>query len=415
MATGSLHNQETIPSLPLTTNMSTYKDNNMKSSRNTSSMRKTWTLRYMPLCLIAIVIFLIASSHIFLLGSIGTTIFEDDPPLTLDSSKNTAQEYKPAKIEKYIMDNLVQLGFDNDVRSETKDIKTCAMWQDPKVAPPIYDDLQSFRSDLSNYYREVNAFEPIPDLMKLIRETNSNEVCKTARIHKEGIPALFPSGQLSLGSSGYMEPLCTPLRHPDHCFREAVMEMTYFIHDFEAMCNKLKPHSRRVLIDMGASLKFHEKEKANPIVWLLDQYKKFGFVFDDMYGFEITPMNATEVYNDLLPDEYMASYHLINAGVSSEEGHKLNPLDSILRKFSEDDFIVVKLDIDTSSVEVPLALQLLNDESLIRLVDQFYFEHHVIMAEMGRWWRSAMEGSVKSSFDLFSALREKGVASHFWI
>lgn len=98
-------------------------------------------------------------------------------------------------------------------------------------------------------------------------------------------------------------------------------------------------------------------------------------------------------------------------------GHRLNPLDSILTKFNEDDFVVVKLDVDTSSIEVPLAKQLLNggpDGIYHKLVDQFYFEHHVHLGELARWWSSSMNGTVKESLDLFYNLRRKGIPSHFW-
>ena len=64
-------------------------------------------------------------------------------------------------------------------------------------------------------------------------------------------------------------------------------------------------------------------------------------------------------------------------GVSEKESDKLNPLHSILKKFDEDDFTVVKLDIDTPSIELPLASQILEggeDGIYHRLIDQFYCE-----------------------------------------
>ena len=55
--------------------------------------------------------------------------------------------------------------------------------------------------------------------------------------------------------------------------------MDYLVHDFEYnMCRKLKRTSRLVLLDMGASLEFHGS--LAPIMTLLKQYEKFGFVFD---------------------------------------------------------------------------------------------------------------------------------------
>lgn len=103
-------------------------------------------------------------------------------------------------------------------------------------------------------------------------------------------------------------------------------------------------------------------------------------------------------------------------GVTAEEGSRLNPLHSILEQFNEDDFIIVKLDIDNSSIEMPLAHQVLEGgEGGIyhRLIDQFYFEHHVHIKEIPAWNMFAL-GTVKDSLDLFTGLRERGVPAHFW-
>jgi hypothetical protein len=117
-----------------------------------------------------------------------------------------------------------------------------------------------------------------------------------------------------------------------------------------------------------------------------------------------------------LPEDYISSYHWINVGVSAKEGDKLNPLHSIIKKFNEDDFVVVKLDIDTSFIEVPLAHQVLEDKEGVysKIIDQFYFEHHVHLGELRGNWGSSMNGTVGESLELFSNLRKKGVPAHFW-
>lgn len=112
-------------------------------------------------------------------------------------------------------------------------------------------------------------------------------------------------------------------------------------------------------------------------------------------------------------------FFLINVilGASAEEEDRLNPLHSILKQFEEDDLIVVKLDIDTASIEVPLARQLLQggpNGAYHRLVDQFYFEHHVKLEELSRHWKNSSKGSVLDSLHLFQGLRKKGIPAHFW-
>ena len=108
---------------------------------------------------------------------------------------------------------------------------------------------------------------------------------------------------------------------------------------------------------------------------------------------------------------------VLSVGVNPEDGNKLNPINSILEKFDEDDFIVFKLDVDTAWVEYPLALQLLKggtNGTYHRLVDQFYFEHHVHLQELAPYWGRSINGTIKDSLDLFYGLRSKGIPSHFW-
>ena len=77
--------------------------------------------------------------------------------------------------------------------------------------------------------------------------------------------------------------------------------------------------------------------------------------------------------------------------------------------------MVVKLDIDTPSVEVPLVQQLSESPELLKLVDVFYFEHHVLLSELAPAWGETMQGSILASMELFSDLRKSGVDAHFWV
>jgi hypothetical protein len=168
------------------------------------------------------------------------------------------------------------------------------------------------------------------------------------------------------------------------------------------------------LVDMGASLDFHNGDKRQPAVYLTELFRKFGFPFDHVYAFEMKPEKPENVY-EKLPPHLLAAYHWINVGVSADPDSTLNPLKLLLENFREDDLIVVKLDIDTASIEVPLALQLLKDDRYSKLIDQFYFEHHVLNSELAEDWRQSMKGTVKESLDLFAGLREKGIPAHSWV
>ena len=303
------------------------------------------------------------------------------------------------------MKNMVELGHDTRGRRFSSG---CSVWGKNLT---IQGDLTTYIDELDAYNKALEEFEGIGDLrLQGLAACNKVDLLK----------AHFPSRQLSLTSAGYVEPLLPPLRHPKCCttqdgwnrnnFR---LDLSYLVHDFSEMCKSLKRHSRVVLFDMGASLQF-KGYNGGPPVYLYNLYRKFGFPFDHIYAYEVTPTPPAEVFAQL-PPELSSAYHWINVGVNATVGSYLNPFTALLRDFTEDDLIIVKLDIDTPDLEIPLAHQLLSDPALCKLVDQFYFEYHVHMEELRRPWGPSVRGSMKDSLDLFSELRKQGVAAHSWV
>ena len=73
--------------------------------------------------------------------------------------------------------------------------------------------------------------------------------------------------------------------------------------------------------------------------------------------------------------------------------------------------------IDDSPTEETLVEQLLADDGLVALIDEFYFEHHVShgspMAYHG--WGHRVPRSLAQSYDLFARLRRAGVRAHSWV
>jgi hypothetical protein len=280
-------------------------------------------------------------------------------------------------------------------------------------------------NELRDYNQRVDQFQPVSDLRKLLRDNDDEhnvQICRALELHEQGLQGIFSSGEISWTvNGGYVEPLLPPMRHPEYCFYgdRKLLDLGYLVHDFNHMCRKLKRTSRTILIDMGASLDFHERWnndlKDMPAVYLVELYRKFGFPLDHIYAFEKVGADPEEVYKRL-PEHWLTSYHWINVGVDADPNSRLNPLKWILDTFDEDDLIIVKLDIDTPAIELPLVLQMLSDDRYNRLVDQFYFEHHVKLYELGRYWTAnGATGSIQDSLNLFAGLRAKGIASHFWV
>ena len=231
--------------------------------------------------------------------------------------------YIAAPIEEYIITNSKDLGYET---LDAKEARGCDVWKHPSFSnEETFNFLHLYKRNLKGYEDAIRRFKkPSSDfnLMKTMKENDGlrdwDQVCKSVRPVPDGIQSLFPSNQLSfLQKQGFLEPLLTPLRHPEFCDEDkqprALVTLDYIVHDFETMCLKLKPHSKLILIDAGASLKFHGR-LTTPIAQLINTYNRFGFYFDHIYAFEVTQTDPDEVYNDLLPKDYIPSYHWINTG-----------------------------------------------------------------------------------------------------
>ena len=352
-------------------------------------------------------------------------------------NERTRGPYRPAYIETYIIEHADAYGWGDTELLQS----TCRIWTD-ETATEVFPQLQAYLKELDTYQDYLKQHAPVADVRMLFQQRSSStaqeEVCAQVDLHPQGLLGIFPSGQLSWTPAGYVEPLLPPLRHPRLCadgwtipggptvgehgvvLADTVhnlnwmLNLGYLIQDFGFMCRKQTITSRNIFIDMGASLNYHQSEDINnnPPFYLMEMFRKFGFPFDHIYAFEVTPIEPEDVY-DQLPQEYIHAYHWINLPVSTDPESKQNPLQLILKDYNENDMIVVKLDIDTPDVEVSMVQQVLDDERYDSLIDHFYFEHHVHLNEMARTWVD-MKDSVTNSLQLFQRLREKGIASHYW-
>lgn len=330
--------------------------------------------------------------------------------------------YIPAESEEYILNHTAELGL---IPRPPNLVTTCHIWTD-NTTTPYNTQLIEFNTELAAYYKKVDEFTPIKDLRSYLfkgkqqqeeqEHDEEEDFCQKVELHPDGLPALFPSGQISLTRAGWVEPLLPQMRHPNFCLVDQgmynLMRLDYMVHDFGVMCQNLKPWSRTIFVDLGASLSFHTGSKS-PALFILDLYRKFGFPFDHVYAFELTQQDPKFVLSKL-PENILASYHWINVGVDADPNSKANPWKLLKDNYNEDDLIVVKLDIDTPDLERALADQFLGDPDLMKLVDQFYFEHHVNQQELARHWGGTKE-SVHESLTLFRQLREHGVSSHYWV
>ena len=66
-------------------------------------------------------------------------------------------------------------------------------------------------------------------------------------------------------------------------------------------------------------------------------------------------------------------------------------------------------------VEEELVRPLISSPDLMALIDDFYWEHHVNIEPMNRWWKTHDSPlRMNDSLVLFTTLRSAGVRAHSW-
>ena len=87
----------------------------------------------------------------------------------------------------------------------------------------------------------------------------------------------------------------------------------------------------------------------------------------------------------------------------------------VLAAAKPDDFVAVKVDIDTPAAELAIVQALAEDPQLASLVDELYFEYHFYFDGLDFGWRDHVSGDVDTAIGLMHRLRALGVRAHFWI
>lgn len=227
----------------------------------------------------------------------------------------------------------------------------------------------------------------------------------------------------------YIEPLVGILRDPltmcDNMVKFAgrfesteswVQAKRYLVHDFETI-NSLPTNSKLILMDLGAST-YHGwgiSPDAVGAKWFVERFKSNTHVaFDRIFSFEFVEHSPTDIFRNL-PKELWSRYMYFNVPVSPDPAQSSHPWSILLQIAKPDDYVIVKLDIDTPAVERSLVRQLLDNSSYSDIVDEFFFEHHVNTASMHHYWGLRDDSArLSHSYQLFEQLRELGIRAHSW-
>ena len=222
-----------------------------------------------------------------------------------------------------------------------------------------------------------------------------------------------------------IEPLVGYLRHPEaHCMVKsrygywAVQQSKGYL--IPAWHQEAWPSAGRqtsaFLLDLGAST-YSKGLGGASTKWFVDEYRARGIDFHHIYAWEAKFHLDADIYG-AMPFAIVDRTSYYNLPVDAQPGAKHNPWRTLRDIATPRDFVVVKIDIDNSSVEEPLVAQLLKDRSLARLVDELYFEHHVRNTPM--WsccWRqnTVTTHTLVHSYDVFTRLRQMGIRAHSWV
>lgn len=136
--------------------------------------------------------------------------------------------------------------------------------------------------------------------------------------------------------------------------------------------------------------------------------------FDHIYAWEAKRIDPVSVMREI-PARIKGKYHWFNIPADPEEGSGDNPFTILLSETEPEDFVLLKIDIDNSTVEERFVQQLLSRPDILSRVDEMFWEHHVRFKPMTMWWGDQLAHTMQYSIELFHQLRSAGIRVHSWV
>ncbi|CAF1357970.1 unnamed protein product [Didymodactylos carnosus] len=260
-------------------------------------------------------------------------------------------------------------------------------------------------------YVHLEAYQLIEPLVGLLRDPLT--IC--ARLNASLVPPeLYLDGMESIQSRRFllMSPSAPTVINP--LIGVADPEMVFRPWEFyDADYISNLAISKTILFDLGSSYfaSWKSNTAAGSTKWFYEYLKHRSIKPDRIIAFEQAAL-ITQTAWEQLPDDVFPIYTLINVGCSSQN-NKFNPWKTLLAIAKPQDYVIIKLDIDTSSIELPLVEQIIRNTNISSLIDEMFFEHHVTVNEMKGSWGEP-PGTLKDSYRNFTLLRRKGIRMHSW-
>jgi hypothetical protein len=215
----------------------------------------------------------------------------------------------------------------------------------------------------------------------------------------------------------------------------AYSDITYLI--LQNNCGSAQPKPRTFLFDMGASVGFN-KVKGGVYTKMLSQggglapslplfyrlYQDRCLEPDEIFAWEPNPRVSPDGWWGKLPAAIRAKVHFyqtyvgegnLRNAVSGNNPSVTSFLEILKSKCKKEDFVVVKLDIDTPQAEQTIMEAIALRPDLAGLIDEMFFEYHYYFDGANFGWGDNVGGDVDTALALFYRIRSLGVRLHFWI
>lgn len=169
---------------------------------------------------------------------------------------------------------------------------------------------------------------------------------------------------------------------------------------------------QKIYIDLGASTWEGPSQS-----WIISHYAERQIVFDRILLWEADQTIPADKIFSQVPHEILHAFQYFHMPCTTDPDDPANPL-TILKKIAKpSDYVVLKLDIDNSTLERWFVHRILDDPVVASLIDEFYWEPHYNFPYMVHccWLDSANQSlSHEEVFDIFQQMRMRGIRSHGW-
>lgn len=225
----------------------------------------------------------------------------------------------------------------------------------------------------------------------------------------------------------YIEPLVGLLRHPqvfldDAKKRDYVENKEYMIVDKWALHHlytrwKHPQPLRSHYFDLGASM-YLSGAGGSSQVWFVGLSECMCVPFTSMRLWEAKVRPVKKLWDDV-PGHLHPYYQWYNHPLSVDTRSWKNPLNHLIETVNPGEPVFMKVDFDALRLERVIIDTILERQDLLSgLIDELFFEHHVVLGGMTFIWEAKTidrNATARESIDLFVALRNLGIRAHPWV